>query len=109
MAHTTQDHIDMINSPSEWPRWPVLPLKNPGRYNTQTCDHGVILAYGRCHSPENGIVVFYANMFSIPAKEIPNSANDGTHSIVDFEALEAMGFEIYPDAEAIIDAGWVVD
>lgn len=105
-----QKHVNMINSPDEWPRWPLLPVKNPGRYNTppRTADHGIILAYER-HFNKNFITVFHCNMFAVPTKMVKNSANDGEHSAVDFEKLEALGYETYRDAEAIVDGGWVVD
>jgi len=103
MQKTARHHVEMINSPDEWPRWPVLPMKNGERYNTNKPTHGVILAYHE-HLIEQ-VTVFHTNMFMIPTKQVKN----GTHSVIDFEALKAMGYETYPDATAVVDAGWQVD
>lgn len=94
-------HIAMILEPFEWPRWPVLPMKNPDN----TPNHGVILAVEGYYSQDGScpIYVWHTNLFMIPTKVTKKGV-----SVIDFSMLGDR-HDIYPDAEAVVDAGWQVD
>lgn len=108
---TTEDAVQdvkMMETPGDWPRWPVLPVKQAP---TGAADGwgrmGVILAYDRGYA--NGrIVVWETNLFTIPTKD-HTYENGHVGTVVDWEALEAKPHHLYRDAEEVVDAGWMVD
>jgi hypothetical protein len=100
-VNDTRDHIAMIETPERWPVWPVLPVKNPSRYpEHSTKDHGVMIAHERVYSPSGLLYcVFHLNMFNIPRM----------NGYVDLDTMLSGSYEQFPSAEAIVDAGWIVD
>lgn len=75
---------ERINDPMNWPQM-RLPLKNPGRYNTDRPSLGWLFT-GYCWSSLER-QVFLGNIFD----------------------KNAEGSEVYKDTEALLDAGWTVD
>lgn len=79
----TTKHVNMINTPDNWPCWPALPLK---RYP----EGGFMEAAVILEQPMNlPIRVYLTNMFMGVTKETP--------------------YREYPTAQAVVADGWVVD
>lgn len=73
----------MIESPNEWPRWPVLPVK---QRTDMTIEPGILFG-----DPVPGNVkVHHCNMFAI------TECSEHEHSA-------------YDSVDALLEAGWVVD
>lgn len=83
------DDIGMMRNPSQWPNWPLLPVKQT-KYDVAKGPRpvGVMLA-------EDGLpLVYHANLFDIAGGKV----NIGECPITKYETYEAM-----------IEDGWVVD
>jgi hypothetical protein len=80
-----QRQKEMINSPCDWPRWPLLPLKRVP--TTSFADIGYI--YG--DPPKDGTITIYVggNIYH------PTLNNDQAKT--------------YTDVDALLDDGWLVD
>ena len=74
---------EMVNNPMGWPQM-RLPMKNPGRYNTEQSNLGWLFTGMEWPSAER--TVYIGNIFG-----------------------ESHDEEQYQDTEAMLDAGWVVD
>lgn len=81
---TAKDEMDMMKNPSEWPRWPVLPVKR--RHSNGAVQVGLMLEV------EDGVhpTVYQCSMFQL--RDLKNA-----------EKIE------YLDFEGLLDDGWVVD
>jgi hypothetical protein len=80
-----EDHKYMILHQDEWPIWPRLPVKNTKDYRL-----GMIMSHGGLFGeidPDKPIVVRLGTMFLV----------------------EKMDNVEYPNLDALLDAGWVVD
>jgi hypothetical protein len=75
---------DAINNPREWPQL-RLPMKNPGRYNSDKPSLGWLFTGYEWPSDER--VVHVGNIFDKDSPDV----------------------EVYSDTEAMLDAGWTVD
>ena len=75
---------EMVNNPMGWPQL-RLPMKNPGRYNTEQPNLGWLWA--SMEWPGDERTVYFGNIFD----------------------RDSSGSEVYQDTEAMLDAGWTVD
>lgn len=92
MSHTPAEHVKMIQSPADWPRWPVLPLVRRPLPMDGRPSEGIIFAV-----KDHMTTVYYGNIVKLKGATIK-------------EAMESCdGHHVYPDAEAIVDDGWIVD
>jgi hypothetical protein len=82
----TAEHIKFMQSPDEWPAWPVLPVKKA------VAMHNPIL--GVMIEREGGVqpTVYLVNMYQLANKP-----------------LNTIPSETYTDFEGVYDAGWRVD
>lgn len=103
-----QQHVHMILTPNDWPRWPTLPLKH-----TDRIDAGVILAISKFYptpeDPDQPIYVFITNMFALPTLKKINPRTGKEITMLDHQALLAGPHEVHQGPYSILDAGWVVD
>ncbi len=76
-----ENDVEMIDNPSSWPAFPILPLKRHG-----ASDLGLLIA-------GQGATVFLVNMYDLKAG-------------LDVRTLPQ---EKHEDAQAIVKAGWIVD
>lgn len=84
------DHVKMMQSPGQWPLWPVLPLKQ--REGMKQPRLGVM------HEAAFGVkpTVYLVDLYNL-SKQPPGTSWD------DIEHID------YLDFEGVVDAGWVVD
>jgi hypothetical protein len=79
MVNTKEAHLDMMNNPGRWPRWPFLPLVNEDNRL------GILLDSGKEK------IVLLSNLFLMPQS---------------YEDAELIKYQSY---EAVYEAGWRVD
>lgn len=90
--HTPQEHVKIMQTPDQWPRWPALPLKRHG-YDPDT---GIMLAV-----KDHLTTVFFLNLYE--TRDCKRIAD-----VIDL-ANNGRGSKVYTDYEAIVDDGWEVD
>lgn len=86
-----RDHLKMMKTPTNWPRWPALPVKRTDEGGFGVC--GVMFAVA---GPERNYV-FLANLTSLRGPTI-RAAMDMANEVIVYDSLEAV----------VLD-GWVVD
>lgn len=86
MSNMIKD-IEFIGNPTEWPRWPLLPVKKDDKEEFMGYKTGVIFA-------ENPTVVRLTNLFMLPPTR---------------EEFEQLPAETYPSVAAMVKDGWYVD
>lgn len=87
MRFTRENEIDMINDPKKWPMWPFLPLKKHGQTGFLSC--AVLIEQKR---ENNEIKIF-----------------KGVTIYDNIEKIKSSESETFPNTEALVDAGWMVD
>lgn len=81
--------LEMIKAQDEWPHWPRLPVKNKALADDGYYKVGII--YGSIPG-EPQPIVYLVNLW-----------DDNPELILTAEKIE------YPNLQAMLDAGWVVD
>jgi hypothetical protein len=89
-AERRQQDLKMMQSPDDWPRWPLLPIKKP--IKGQFPDTAVLFADGTA-------TVIWVNPFTL-------SERPGTTWAEKFDGAKK---QAYVSFEAMIDDGWRVD
>jgi hypothetical protein len=89
-ADEFRKHKEMIESPDDWPRWPMLPMKRPNPDMTGQMQVGIITA-----TEGKMTTVYLTDMFS--AHKLNDVPDEDRPKLV------------YQDTAAILDDGWVVD
>jgi hypothetical protein len=90
-SHAT--HKEMINTPTRWPAWPLLPLVQ--RKNGHT-DYGII-------TPDYPNVVIKALVFFVNSTEVVLTQLDNDGEVPGMEIIR------YQDVDAMLDDSWEVD
>jgi hypothetical protein len=78
--------LTMMKSATQWPSWPILPIKKTGKNIPDAEGTGILIA-------DHGPVIFFINMYAI----------DNT---TDFNTIKKERFSSF---EEIVRAGWIVD
>ena len=81
--------LAMMSTPTDWPAWPVLPLKRSARFTPK--DIGLLVAW-----QGHLTTVYHANIFLL---------GQGSFE----EVFGPLDHTEYTDYASIIDDGWMVD
>lgn len=79
-------HLEMMQNPDSWPRWPFLPLIRRTKGLRPFGEEGLLYDDGA-----NTFTVYFANLFMLP------------------QNLESCTSKAYESYEAILADGWEVD
>lgn len=94
---TTQEWLDatqrMLRDPDTWPRWPVLPLKNPQQITPEDPFGKLGVLIDPLSLREDKLVIYLTDMFFV---KVPGRLSD-------------VPTEEYESVASCTDAGWRVD
>lgn len=76
----------MIQSPDDWPIWPVLPLKRRSEHNKRDLAESSAFVYGDPPPDGEPITIMLGVIY-----------------------MEPLGQRTYPNVDALLDDGWTVD
>lgn len=89
VAHTEQDELNMMSNPGLWPRWPWLPMKR--RKVGDLPDTGLLHADAEAGKPTK---LYKGNLYE---------------GLGWFPRHDQAFWKEYPNFDAIVADGWVVD
>lgn len=83
-----EENINMMKDPGKWECWPILPMKRVVR-KSELPDSGFMLATG---DP----IVYLKNMYDLKGGTVK-------------DIMKNTPSKTYPNLEAVLDDGWIVD